>query len=176
MNLKPIKQLKGQFLAATALIVITTSANSPAFAQTPEPINPAPPTAEDTAKAQTIRKLLEITGARNLYQQMSSQVFAGLKDQYPQVPAKFWDIAAQEMKTDEFLDEIIPIYQKYYTNDDLKQLVAFYQTPIGQKTISILPQLSRESIAAGLKFGRTVAKRITDKLKAEGYSPSPSSH
>jgi hypothetical protein len=172
MDLKSIKQFQQQFFSATALMILAISTNGPAFAQTPAPINPAPPTAEDTAKAQTIRRLLEITGAKNLYQQMSSQVFAGLKAEYPQVPAKFWDTAAQEMKTDELLDAIIPIYQKYYTNDDLQQLVAFYQTPIGQKTISILPQLSRESIAVGLKFGRTIAKRITDKLKAEGYSPS----
>jgi len=169
--------MKKQLFVATALVLLATSVNSPAFAQTPGDINPAPASVEDTAKDETIRKLLDITGAKNLYQQMSSQVFTGLKAEYPQVPVEFWDTAAKEMKTDELLNEIIPLYKKYYTNEDLKQLVAFYQTPIGQKTISILPQLSRESISVGLKFGKTVAKRIIDELKAKGYSPSsPNSH
>lgn len=34
---------------------------------------------------------------------------------------------------------MIPIYDKYYTEDDIKQLTDFYQTPIGKKVISSTP-------------------------------------
>jgi uncharacterized protein len=38
-----------------------------------------------------------------------------------------------------------PIYDQYFTEADLRDLVAFYKTPIGKKLISISPQLSATS-------------------------------
>ncbi|MGF1601290.1 MAG: DUF2059 domain-containing protein [Thermosynechococcaceae cyanobacterium] len=38
------------------------------------------------------------------------------------------------------------LYAKYYTEADLKGLITFYQTPLGQKTIEITPQLSAEAL------------------------------
>jgi uncharacterized protein len=46
----------------------------------------------------------------------------------------------------EFLERVYyPIYDQYFTESDLKDLVAFYKTPIGRKLISISPQLSATS-------------------------------
>jgi hypothetical protein len=39
------------------------------------------------------------------------------------------------------------VYDKYYTLDELKDLIAFYKTPVGQKTIRIMPDLFAESMA-----------------------------
>jgi len=159
--------MKKQLFVSTALIVLATLINSPAFAQTPATTNPS----EDSDKDQTIREMLDITGAKDLDKRMFAQVLTTLKAQYPKVPAKYWDTMAEEFNVDEFFNQLIPVYKKYYTNDDLKQLLAFYKTPIGKKTISVLPQLSSESIKISLDYAQTVIKKFTDKLKAEGYSP-----
>ena len=46
----------------------------------------------------------------------------------------------------EFLERVYyPIYDQYFTETDLKDLVAFYKTPIGRKLILISPQLSATS-------------------------------
>ncbi len=39
-----------------------------------------------------------------------------------------------------------PIYDKFYTTDELKDLLAFYKTPTGQKFVTTMPQLAGESI------------------------------
>ncbi|HEY8224632.1 MAG TPA: DUF2059 domain-containing protein [Pyrinomonadaceae bacterium] len=39
------------------------------------------------------------------------------------------------------------VYDKYYTLDELRDLIAFYKTPVGQKTIRIMPDLFAESMA-----------------------------
>ena len=38
------------------------------------------------------------------------------------------------------------LYDKYFTEDELKDLISFYKTPTGKKTLSVLPQLFGESI------------------------------
>ena len=39
-----------------------------------------------------------------------------------------------------------PLYDKYYTEEDLQAMINFYKTPTGKKTISVMPQLLQESI------------------------------
>lgn len=33
----------------------------------------------------------------------------------------------------EYIEMVIPIFQKYLTKSDLEEMIKFYQTPIGQK-------------------------------------------
>jgi len=41
------------------------------------------------------------------------------------------------------LGRIAPeLYDKYFTNEEIKGLIAFYESPIGKKTIQVLPALS----------------------------------
>ncbi len=158
------------FLSAT-LLLLTASLNTPVYAQTPAqtPFDAAPSTNLDPEKVNNIKKLLQVTGASNLSKQILVQFIDVFKTQYPNVPQKFWNDFITEVHPDEMINELIPIYSKYYTNDDIKQLIAFYQTPIGRKTISILPQIAHDSAAIGQKYGMEAAKRVIEKMKAEGY-------
>lgn len=47
----------------------------------------------------------------------------------------------------EYLNEVFyPLYDKFFTVEELKDLLAFYKTPTGQKFNSITPEFSAESI------------------------------
>lgn len=39
-----------------------------------------------------------------------------------------------------------PLYDKFFSEEDLKQIVAFYRSPAGQKSIEVVPQLLQESM------------------------------
>lgn len=39
-----------------------------------------------------------------------------------------------------------PLYDKYFTSAELQDLIAFYKSPTGRKTISVMPGLLAESI------------------------------
>ncbi len=41
----------------------------------------------------------------------------------------------------------VPVYDKYFSEEEIQQLTAFYQTPLGAKTIKVLPQLMAEIMA-----------------------------
>jgi hypothetical protein len=34
-----------------------------------------------------------------------------------------------------------PVVDKYYTEDDLKNLIAFYKSPTGRKVLEVMPQM-----------------------------------
>jgi uncharacterized protein len=34
-------------------------------------------------------------------------------------------------------DEYIPLYNKYFTHDDIKQLIKFYESPIGKRSVEV---------------------------------------
>jgi hypothetical protein len=125
--------------------------------------------AEQAAKRTEIRKLIELTGAANVSAETLRQIIAPLKEGFPGVPEEFWETFTKEVRSDELIDLVIPIYDKYYTRDEIHQLTLFYQSPIGQKTIKVLPQLSAEAIDAGQEWGKMVADRAMRKLREKGY-------
>ncbi len=130
--------------------------------------------AEQSAKRAEIRRLIELTGAANVSADTLRQIIAPLKAGFPQVPQEFWDTFEKEVRSDELIDLVIPIYDKYYTRDEIHDLTSFYQSPVGQKTIKVLPKLSAEAIDAGQEWGRMVADRAMRKLKDKGYDNTSS--
>ena len=60
---------------------------------------------------------------------------------------------------------IIPIYEKHFTHEELKQLIAFYESPIGKKLIKVQPQIMMESMAAGEEWGKKLVQKAMEKLR-----------
>jgi hypothetical protein len=129
----------------------------------------------DPAKAAEIRKMLELTGTVKLMNQMFDQMLDSFKLQNSAASADFWNRFQKEINTQELVDKMIPLYDKYYTLDDLKAVNAFYASPAGQRVLASTPQIMRESMQIGQEWGRSVATRLLDELKKEKSSASPSS-
>lgn len=161
-----------QTLAMTALITV----GSPALAL-------------DNSKKSLINELLEQTG------QSSSEVGKQTSDFYlqhmmgllkktsPNVDPKVFDVmreSVEEVMTEEFeknnsLNNLIyPIYDKYLTEQDLKALIEFNKSPVGQKVNKVMPQIQQEAMAAGATWGRTmgpkIQARVEKKLKEKNLS------
>jgi hypothetical protein len=74
-----------------------------------------------------------------------------------------------EAQTDSFVAErLVPIYDQYLTHEDIKGLVAFYESPLGAKLLSVMPQMSQESMLAGQTWGREFAETVRQRLTAQG--------
>ena len=58
---------------------------------------------------------------------------------------------------DDMMAEIGPLYARNYSVAELKELTAFYRTPLGQKMLALSPRLAAESMAVGQKI---VAPRL----------------
>ncbi|MBE8966730.1 DUF2059 domain-containing protein [Nostocales cyanobacterium LEGE 12452] len=162
--------MKINFLFVVAVVLsFVTAFNKATFAQSPTNTITPSSNVQEIEKTNNIKKLFEITGVKNISRQIITQLLNDLKSDYPQVPQKVWDNFAAEFKSDEIVNEIVPVYKKYFTNEEIKQLIRFYQTPLGQKTITVLPQLYQESYEVGKRYGIAAAQRALKKLEAEGY-------
>jgi hypothetical protein len=99
-------------------------------------------------------------------QQMMDQMIPEMQKALPDIPAEFWQGIRKKIKTDGFTERLLPIYDKYYSKEDVKGLVAFYQTSLGQKVVSTTPGISSESQAVGSAWGKEIAQQVIDDLQA----------
>lgn len=116
-------------------------------------------------KEAKIIELLELTGSANLGAQYAKSLLGNFRNTYDQVDEGYWDEIEKEINAEELIKLIIPIYDKYYTIEDLDQIIAFYKSPVGVKMIASMPQIMQESMEAGQIWGEELAKRIVEKLE-----------
>ena len=165
--------MKGSLASITVLIILC--ATMPAPGQNKGGI-PGPDAPVSPSKAAAIRHLLDLTGSSKLSKQIMDELFSVLKGSSTQVPSSLWDELHAEYDTDlesgKLIDMIVPIYSRAFSEDEIKELVKFYESPIGKKVSSSLPQILRESMAVGQQWAGEVMKRIQTRLKEKGYSVS----
>jgi hypothetical protein len=64
-------------------------------------------------------------------------------------------------------EKVVPIYDKYLSEEDVRALLDFYNSPLGQRMLKALPEVARESQAAGFALGQKAAQETLEELKAE---------
>jgi hypothetical protein len=67
----------------------------------------------------------------------------------------------------QLLDLAIPIYDKYLSHEEVRGLIEFYQTPLGQKTLKVLPTMLTELQEAGRKWGENLGRDSMREVLAE---------
>jgi uncharacterized protein len=124
---------------------------------------------QTTSKTEKIKTLLEVTGSGNLGVQAVTQMIAAFKENYSNIGDEFWNEFAKEIKSEDLVNLIIPVYDKYYTEEDVDQMIAFYKTPVGKKLIEVLPKISQESMAVGQEWGKGLGEKVVARMKEKGH-------
>lgn len=70
----------------------------------------------------------------------------------------FFQKFQSKLQVGQLLDLAVPIYDKYFSNDEIEGLTRFYQTPLGQKTLAVLPQTLVEMQTASMKLGEKLGR------------------
>jgi hypothetical protein len=124
--------------------------------------------AQTATKTANIRKLLELTGSGKIGVQVAQNMIVSFKKVYPSVPEEFWEGFKKELNSEVLVEMVIPIYDKYYTETEIKELTDFYATPIGRKVITVTPLISQESMQAGQKWGKELGEKLYKDLNDKG--------
>lgn len=162
------------FLAASMLSVQGQSAPEQAAVQQPNSQQKmaqdrsAGQSKIDPAKEADIRKLLEITGTKAVVTQSMDQMAQNIKpvlahslppgDYRDKLIDLFFEKFLSRADAQHMLDLAVPIYDKYFTHEDITGLIQFYGTPLGRKTVSFLPQAMSELMQAGQKWGEQLGR------------------
>lgn len=96
-------------------------------------------------KAKLIVVLIDVSGVRRNMEQNLDQVVDNIpeeqKDQYREL-----------FNVDEIIERLIPLYDKYYTEKELWDIVKFYESPAGQKALDVTPKIMKESVGVSLEY------------------------
>jgi hypothetical protein len=61
------------------------------------------------------------------------------------------DLVAREMRWQEIKNDYVGLYTDAFTEQELRQLIQFYSTPLGQKVVEKMPVLMEQSMQVGQK-------------------------
>lgn len=131
----------------------------------------------DPAKEADIRALLELVGARDQVQDSmthaAEQYRERLLETVPnnQQGQAFINvvISSYEKKfdVDAVTDQLISVYDKHYTDEEIKGLLQFYGSPLGQKVAAESPKIGREIQESIRLSSGKAAKEALQETKQE---------
>jgi len=131
---------------------------TPTTQENPAPAQSSPATTIDPAKEADIRSLMELVGARDLVQdgantaveQSREKLIASLpnNDKGQAFVNAFAASYQKKFDVDQVTNQLVAIYDKHYTDEEIKGLLQFYGSPLGQKVAAEAPKIGRETQAA----------------------------
>ncbi|HTQ81870.1 MAG TPA: DUF2059 domain-containing protein [Pseudolabrys sp.] len=120
----------------------------------------------------TAKQLVVVTGTMSLFNPLIPGVIEQAKllllQQDPGLAKDLNEIASQ-MRTDlaprsvELSNEVATLYASNFTDDELKTILAFYQSPVGKKVLDRQPQV----VDSSMKFAQNWANKLSDEVIAK---------
>jgi uncharacterized protein len=157
-----------------ALTAVPAGAQQPA--QPPAPLKPASPAAMAAA-----RELLALKNVSAVYSSAVPNIVQRTKDSFLQNNLNYQkdlnEVAVIIVQTlagreKEIGEQMAKIYASDFTEQELKDLVTFYKTPLGQKLIAQEPRTVQASMAYmgqwAQSFSETVAGEFRSEMKKRG--------
>lgn len=126
----------------------------------------------DKEYSKTLKKMFEVSGSGESFQTAIDQMFALYKQQYTEVDSEVWSGLEKEFsKTslNDLTEMLVPVYSKYLSLEDLKELIKFYETKVGKKFAKSNPLILQESMQVGQEWGMKIGQDFAKKMKDKGY-------
>jgi hypothetical protein len=160
-------------LAWIAVVSLTSAALAPfAAAQAPSPgapgRTPSGPTPTAAQSAAAVELLKSIKLDESLPSTSAAMIDSEIRgnpgmEPYRDVMLKW---IQKYMTWDAMRPELIRLYTDTYTEAELKQLAAFYKTPLGQKTLTKTPELLQKTAMIGARLGQQHADELKTAMTA----------
>ncbi len=81
---------------------------------------------------------------------------------------RFRALFAERLNFSEIIEAVyLPLYDKYFSGEELREMLAFYRTPLGRKSIEVMPSLMQEA-GGGVEVAvRPLAVGLIQEIVAE---------
>ena len=121
----------------------------------------------------SVRKLMAVSGSDATLKMIPEQILSMIEQQAPALPESV-KVEIQAMFSEEALlslmDRMVPIYAKYYTQQDMDDLIAFYDTPLGKKLSTVQPQITLESMSVAQQWAAEIGQKVASKIMQSSTS------
>lgn len=124
------------------------------------------------SKEAAIHRLLDITGAVALAQQASAQMMTTLRPtlerSFGEAPPDLVDEFLRELQAElaraDYVDLYTPVYDRHFSEKEIRDLIAFYETPAGKHAVEVMPLVVQEGMAAGQTWGEAAGRRAYERV------------
>jgi hypothetical protein len=122
------------------------------------------------------KELVSLKGGASMFDPLVAGVIESAKNSLvptnPQLSKELNDVATQlrkeyDPKRAEVLNEVAKIYAQHFSEQELKEIVAFYQTPVGKKMITEEPIALNQSLAAAQAWATRFSDEVLERFRAE---------
>ena len=128
-------------------------------------------------------RLIEAMGGKEMILQYVRQNMGLVKKIRPDIPAEKMPLVEREISS--FISEkivapgglaeqLLPVFAKRFSPQELRQLTAFYESPLGQKAVTVMPGALKESreVAQRAAIGMLpeLNQRVNDALKRDAQT------
>jgi uncharacterized protein len=131
----------------------------------------------DPVKEADIRQLMELGGGSAAINQVMDGMQANMKaslvnslppgDYRGQLVDLFFEKFRAKANISQLMDIAVRVYDKYLTDEDVKGLIQFYSTPIGKKTLGLLPKITVEMQTDGMQWGENLGRESMREVLLE---------
>lgn len=124
----------------------------------------------------TARQLIKVTGAAEVFSPLIPGVVEQAKllylQQNPDLAKDLNAVAAKLRKEyaprlSELITHVARLYVQHFTEAELKQIVAFYQSPVGKKLLAQRPQIVNSSMNYAQDWANKLSDKVMDRMSEE---------
>jgi hypothetical protein len=133
--------------------------------------------------AQLRAEIIELIGITNMIgvvEQARAPFVAGMRQSNKSLKPRALEVMEEvvndelEAKEKQIYDSFVPIYAAHFSPEEIRGLLAFYRSPLGQKSLRETPRLAREAIQASAALLKEMQpqleRRMQERLEAEGLT------
>ena len=130
----------------------------------------------DPERLKAARRLLQVTGSDKLAEQMVRMMVPQIanflvraKPEKKDEIVKILNEVVKEQTKPEVMnqlrEELARIYAREFTTEEMKKIIAFFETPEGRKFVQRMPVIMAKSQQAGMAWSRKVGNRIVEETR-----------
>jgi len=136
----------------------------------------APAQSPSPAAVATARQLIDLKGVGNLYDPVLTGIIIRSRDTLlqanPMVSNELNAVAQQlrkdfQPRLDALMQQVATFYASRFTEQELKDALAFYKSPLGIKLTATEPKFFHESMAYANKWAGDLADEVLAKMRTE---------
>lgn len=161
----------------------------PTQATQPATVSPAAPPSlsekVDPAKEAAIRHMMDVTETSKLGDNIKSYLTDRIRnimsqnitpDRLPQFMDSFSQKFATASPSTAVTDAMVPIYARAFSMEDIQEITKFYESPVGQKMVKELPQVTEQSNKTGVQIEQNAAMSVLEGMQDDYPELRPMLH
>jgi hypothetical protein len=127
---------------------------------------------DHAGKIKDIRRLLVLMEAEKATNQVFDQMAMAMKDASPDGDS-FLQAFRKEMTMEKMMEIAVASYDKYLSHDDVREMIRFYDSPVGHRLVEAMPKITNEMTIQSMALSQEIAKKLIEKAKEPEKTEKP---